>query len=553
MAKAFDYLIEPFLTQYYFLESLLGDFLSERELSKMYNELARIFCITDEDELKKYYEESNSEHFKAIKNLNMYDKFCRLVEYAQITDQKNDITDSDKTILALKREAMKMKGEIFDRVTNQTKEAVTSMIETKASNGNVDAIAAFAYMEYNGLCVYKDKRNALKRVNVAARWNNLFGNLMGIAYDMDNKERYYNTMFTMLSGKGRERSFAHICSTKKCSVNCELNPVAKIISRAFDMDIIKRNHYDREFAKIAFSKIVSIEDKRKILLSKDENIAVTANSIPFDADTNGNLSFDCSVAEKLPLKREGEINRIIQNFTVASDCENDVYMPLLIISNDEFITSMYMDMIISGLGDTPLICLDGGTLIPQDFYGSKENVFLRGVGETKQTRTVFLIKDCEEFDEACTNEMLKLLDIQHKRKFKLFSPTVCIDISEIMFVLMAGHSSDSAARLSEWCETVRTEKVRNCEKPQMIDYAFENRSSLYGCTDLKLEDGCVQFLSSLDSKSIIQCLDGAIRKTVCNNARTVSVDDLKCVCEEMNIIKSRKEFGYMGGAKHDKN
>ena len=63
----------------------------------------------------------------------------------------------------------------------------------------------------------------------------------------------------------------------------------------------------------------------------------------------------------------------------------------------------------------------------QDFVGAKENFILRGLSETRDSHTVFLIKHCDELGERELEELIKLLDYDYRRKFKLLEPTVCLD------------------------------------------------------------------------------------------------------------------------------
>ena len=47
-----------------------------------------------------------------------------------------------------------------------------------------------------------------------------------------------------------------------------------------------------------------------------------------------------------------------------------------------------------------VIEVDAATLGIQDFAGAKENFLLRGLSETKQSHTVFLVKHCDEMGET---------------------------------------------------------------------------------------------------------------------------------------------------------
>ena len=42
------YLLEPFLVQFYLLEAVCGSFMTEKEKSKLFHELAKVFCLSEE-------------------------------------------------------------------------------------------------------------------------------------------------------------------------------------------------------------------------------------------------------------------------------------------------------------------------------------------------------------------------------------------------------------------------------------------------------------------------------------------------------------------------
>ena len=144
MNAAFEYLLEPFLVRFYLLESLCGSFISAQQRSRMFTELAGIFCLEDSRELREYERLSALPHFQAVEDLSSYGRLCRTIEFADLTDQHTDLTDRDRRILAQKRKAMTAKAELLPQGKNLTRETVASALTVKAENGSVDAMMALA-------------------------------------------------------------------------------------------------------------------------------------------------------------------------------------------------------------------------------------------------------------------------------------------------------------------------------------------------------------------------------------------------------------------------
>lgn len=548
-----EYLLEPFLTWYYLLESTCGAFMSEREKSKHFYELAKVFCIPETPELDSCYQDSNLEHFREIADFSSYERFCRMIEFAQKSGQDIGLTERDRMILAQKREAMEIRSELFRQAKNLTKESVSATLQTMAMNGNLDAMVLLSYMEYHGICICRDRNDAVKRIRLCAKWNSLFGNLMGIAYDEEKRQNYYDTLYTILRNAGQKQVFEHICKVRSFSGKCEKNPVARIIEKAFGLGIAKRNIYDQLFAKVAFSDLISVEDKEKLLLNKQKDAIVSLSDIPFDVTWDGAVEFDERCAEDLPLKRKEEIRKILRNVVVAGSCPAEAYTPLLIVSSDDCIADMYSKMLKKGFSESSVIEIDAGTLNTQDFEGGRENVFLRGLSETKSARTVFMLKHCEELSENQLSELMKVLDYGYRKKFKLFRPTVSLDLSGLMFILLSGERNPNVMKLSECCDTVWTERISAEEKDLVVESVFRARLRSFGLEQLTMEEGCLEFLAGYDSKQVQQIVDGALRWAVFEKSDRIPLSTVKAVCKEQNLAVPRRGFGYTGGEYHAKN
>lgn len=545
--KEFAYLLEPFLAQFYLLEAICGDFMTEKEKQKLFAELSKVFCLDQEPEVKEYYELSKQECFQQITDYPAYERFCRTIEFAEKSGQEITISETDRLILAQKREAMEMKANLFRQGKNLTRETIATTLLHMAMQGNVDAMATLAYMEYHGLCVCKDRKNAMKRIRLCAKWNHLFGNLMGITYDTENGQTYYDTLYTILQSASQKRIFAHVCQVTGHPAGGSKQPVAKILEKAFGLNLIKRNAYDHNFAKVAFSELVSAEDKEKILLHKQKDNGPLLSEIPFDAKCNKTVTFDAGCLQKAPLKREGEEKKIKQNLTVAMKCPGTVYTPLLLVASDDYVTDMYATLLKQGFSKAPVVELDASLLTTQDFSAGRENVFLRSLSETKSTRTVFFIKHCEALEEEKLQGMVKMLDYSYRSKFKLFEPTVSLDLSKLLFVLFAGQQNEATMTLSKCCDTVWTAPVSQAEKHAVIDSLFSARSAAFGCRNMTMEEGCKAFLTAYGTKQVQQIVDGALREAIFEKETSISLSTVQMVCKEQQQVAAKREFGYMGG------
>ena len=113
MKNAVGYLIEPLLTQFFLIDAICRGFISETQKRKIFNELAKIFCVPLNRETEEYYSVATSSHYNNITDYATYERLCRLIEFAESSGQTTEMTLIDRVVLAKKREAMLIKSEIF--------------------------------------------------------------------------------------------------------------------------------------------------------------------------------------------------------------------------------------------------------------------------------------------------------------------------------------------------------------------------------------------------------------------------------------------------------
>lgn len=553
MNSAVCYLIEPLLTQFFLIDAVCGTFMGDVGKRAVFSELARIFCVPLDDEVEEYFAAAISDPYNSIADYAAYERLCRMIDFAEVSGQDTDITPIDRVVLAQKREAMLIKSDIFKQSKNLTAELIADTLLNTAMNGNIDAMITLSYMEFHGIGIRKDERNARKRLALCAKWNNLFGNLMGIAYDNKNRSEYYNRLHTIFRSSNQRAVFDYICDFTSYDRLFERNAVARIIEKAFGLGIIRRNTYDQIFAKVAFSTLVSSEDKEKLLLSKKQDAIVSLSDIPFDASRERGYGFDESKTRCIPLKRDSELQRILCGIAPAMKARNDLYRPILVASDDEYIADMYVSALKEGFSKgAKLFEVDAGALSVHDFAAAKENFILRGLSETKQSHTVFLVKHCEELGESELEEVAKLLDYEYRCKFKLVEPTVSLDLSDVLIVLFSSEINENVRKLADKCDIILTDRISDIEKKTVIESTFGAGSRSFGIENASLDEKGRDFLMTFETGKIARIIEGALKKAIYDGVETITAEMLKAETERQAFAKSKREFGYLGGAKREK-
>lgn len=551
MKATVQYLMEPLLTQFFLIDSICKDHLRENERLAIFRELANIFCVPLDEETEAFYALANDAIYREVADQPAYERLCRTLEYAASTGQAVGLTTADRMILSQKREAMQIKSRLFRQSKHLSRDMIAGTLLDTALSGNVDAMATLAYLEYHGICVCRDPETALSRLRLCGGWNHLFGLLMAACYDGENRQDHYDTLCSLLRSAQQKQVFAHICQVNGFAGDCRQKPEIRIVEKAFGMGILQRHTYDPGFAKVAFSQLLSAEDKEKLLLSKKKDAIASLTEIPFDARRQKAPVFSKAAAAALPLQRQPELDKLLCSLWPAFHGKEEMYRPLLVASSDDYLSEMYVQALQKGLGqEGKLMEVDAGNLTLRDLTGDREHFILRGLSETKNSHTVFAIKHCEALQEPQLQELLKLLDYSYRRKFKLVEPVVSMDLSDVVLVLFASEMSDGVRQLSAACDTVYTQRVSEEEKQTVIENAFRTRRERFGVEEMTLAPEGKSYLSGFGTEQILRMIDDAMKKAAYQEETVITEEILKTVSQQQ-LSATRREFGYLGGKYHE--
>ncbi len=540
-----NYLLEPFLASFYLAEAVCRHFISETERSRIFAELADVFCIP-ESRLAEYYRESGLPHYRNISNLSEYNRFCRTLEFMKFSGKEIDCTGTDRLIMSQKCIAMKAKQDILESDANITRAALYRTLSDVAELGCVNAMTLLAFLEYNGICFSEAKNRAIVQIRKAAEWNDLFACLMGIAYDVERTYRYSSILNTVLSFGAHRDAYAVVCARNSLTECSETNPEAELLERAFSYGSVKRDIYNRYYAEFLGSEIVSYEDKKKLVNSEHKDITALISKIPFSATFKKKPCFDRSAADRVLLRRDEELRSILRHVAVATESPGGVSKPLMIASSSGFVCDMYRDMLRDGFAGSGVVEIDAGSLNVHDLDPTSDNVFLRGVLKTGSARTVFMIHGCEELEDHRIEALTKWFSTAFRKNFELYNPHVTLDFSGLMIILFATAKVSEISSLTSHCETVFTDRVKNEEKRNMIEVALSSALEPYDSV-MSMSEECMTFLEGYDANRIVQIIEFAVRNAVYEGRDEIILTDVKEGGNNPKVISTAGSFGFNGG------
>ncbi len=545
--NTFGSTFEAYLTQFYLADSVCSQHVTEEKRREIYDELTKIFCITSDLKTEVYWKISNSAPFNSINDYVGYQRLCRIIQFSNETEGEQQLCEAELTVLSQKRNAMMKRESIFGDCTFVTTETMCTKLYSSSALGNVCAMSLLSFLEYHGICAYKDTERAIKRMKKCAAYNDLFSIMMCIRYLEDNGE-YLDALYTLFKGEGQRQTFYDICREYGVDPHeREKNKLTSLMENAFSLGLISREKYDEAFMRAARCELISYNDKERLLLSKTKESLALLSELPLYFEHNGEVSVNKDVVKNVCLYRQAEQRKILQNVTVASRCSHEVCMPLLVASSEQFVSDMYFEMLKESIGEGQCFVIDADSLTPSDFSLTKDNVLLRGMCDTKAAHTVFLIKDCEGVSDGALAELKKLLDYGYRKKFKLLEPAITLDLSKVHFVLFAKERNEVVRSLSDVCEVVWTDNISSGEKESVARHVLASRCASFGCEEITADDELYEFLCTYSADKMKQIVDSALRGAIYDGETHLGVEYVKNICRENGLTRPKQVFGYAGG------
>lgn len=539
-------LTEEFLTCYWLVVSVCEGSFDAACRRAVYDKLAAIYCLPGKD--NGYFQALETAPFCSVTDTAAYEQLCRMMEYAEKSGRPVAVSDTDRLLLGRMRIALQKKSAIIPTVGRLTDAALTETLIRAARNGQIDAMTVLSFLEYEGILPGADRDRAVRRMRLCASWNDLFGLLFCLSRDDLYHGERKAALRVLLSHSALESAEPYL--TKKLHLDREAGDetVPRLLEKAFGLGTVKREKYDPEFAAVAFSGVITAEDKKNLLLSTHRQ---ALPALPFTMKRGGHIAFSADGAAWLPSTRREESAQIMRSLAVAVRCPDAVYRPLLLAVGDGFVGDMYEKAIRACLPDAAVCNVDAAMLSPEDLAPTWQNIFLRHLCATEKADTVFFVRHCEELDKAQTVDLLRMLDPAGRRSFKLTAPAVSFDLSGVRFVLFSRDRSHPFTLLSEVCDTVICEKTADGEKTAAVRSILSDlcRGFEGFKADLAGEE-CMETLVRYDIDDIRLILDRALRDAVYRDEGCITREELAEAATELGLSRHRAEFGYMGGRNH---
>lgn len=535
----FDYLEELMLRDFFVAETTVGELIPDKKalfgvFEKIYllNEArgAALYAMTQQAEVASVHSECTYYQHKRMK------QYFALNGYEWRTDPVVD------RMIDLKGDSIQaaMTNHIF-RDTKTIKSAVCRDLTLAGDSGSILAMRMLGCLLLEGMAVEKNAARGLSLIRMTADWNDEEGLLMALYYDAGNREKYLPRLYEKLLGTGHANAFECV---KAAYGDCAEHgrTTFSLLEKAFNQGILKRNCYEKPYARLIYSDILSTRDKEGILFSTNKEAVAETCALPLKLGTNRGKC-DTAKFKKANAERNEEQTKILRALGNRNIRGLSGQRPLCMVSDSKFMLDWYAAKIALCFADAHVERMEMADLAEYDMEPTKNNAFVRNCDED-MFNVYFLFFRGDTSDRVCAAAQ-NFLQSNKREKFHLHHPCVTLNLSAVLPICFCDR--EHAKLLKPYCDLVSIAEPTKAEKRELIPDILRTKSELYEIDGLQLHDSACGKLLEYRIDDIDLFLESAIRE--------YRTDDLQLTEQLLQpyvkaLGRERGTYGF-GGRTHE--
>ena len=472
---------ERCLASFFKLQLLVGNFVSSEEIMRVFDACCDIFMISAE-ERESLWNLSQKEEIQSIKCESDYNLYKRIQEYLRLSGEKYDTVEAmvadirGRAIIALKEAT-------YNVVLDSTKPATFAFLTNATQCGSIEAMKALGTLQILGVFTTKAVSSGLRLINRCAKWNDEDAILTMLAYDEESRETNMARLYSVSNGTPFE-SVVEVAKQQYGISSVGVSDESELVEQAIGLNVIKRQFYSPQVARIVYSEILDYADKVRLVLN-NKNLVAEVNDLPLalkkiPLEARGEAYIDL-------LERDAERENVIQSILYAS--ETNALCPCL-VTDDTFIMQDYLNVIAGSFPDANIIDIDANALKQSDFNLDKNHFFVRDLAEDKKNLILFIMRG--KANLAFAEVVSKYLRDTDRDDFRLASPGVTLNLSSVLPICIC--DSECLKYVKSYCDCIDLAPLTDDEINALIDKVLARRKVEYAIAELTLEDGAKRAL-----------------------------------------------------------
>lgn len=498
----FDHLTESMLKCYYLAENTVGRFSEDKR--KLFFAYAEIFLIPS-GEAERLFALSEREEVREIVSENEYHRYLRMKQYRRMNGRECVHTELDDMI-ELKGTAYKIAmADHLMADAQEVRSVACERLTDAAENGLVHGLYTLGILRAEGVVFERDAESGLRNIRCAAEWDSEAGLFAALHYDRERKGEYLPCLRACLARAGHAEVFRRAEEVYGSCKESKNRGPARLLEKVFRQGIVKRDVYNKAYARFIYSGLLDERDKESLLLTPNKELFAEACALPLKL---GRIAADFSADawKAIRFDHADENGRVEFALGNADLCYRSSYRPLCLVTESRIMREACRDALAAGFGGAHTEYIEVGELTEYDFEPTKNNVFVRGCDE--DAFNVYLISFVGNISERAFDTAKNFLQSGRREKFRLSRPGVTLDLSPVLPIVFCDR--ENAKRLKPFCDVIRIGAFSPKEKQQFTERTVRETGEDYGIR-VTAAEGLWGQISAYGIDEIGEAIDAAVR------------------------------------------
>ena len=541
-----DIVNETFLEQYFLYTAVLGKYCDKE---KLFNYAADLFCIPKSS--REYlFKISEDEPVKDIVTYADAMRYSRVRQYCELNDYTL-VDDDAQEMVSIKSKALKIaSNNNLAADANTTQAQIYKALIDSALAGNIVAMRVLGTLQCEGIFVEQQIDVGLKNLNKACQWGDMVSLLAQARYLRETGDKTaLQECLNRLAALVEHTKYQFLLDLLE--QNCGIKATNKseeilLLKKGIAANKVKAEAYHPLSARLIFGNAIDIKDKEKTLFSDNKAILSEVCDLPLKL-TYSDLCLNVDNLATMPLKRKQEQMHLKTKLLNSDLRQHDGYRPLCLVSDSDYVLETYVDAIVSTCNPTLIHCekIDVSDLKPYDFEPTASNVFVRSCNDDKNNIFILTLKG--DIDNTTLQQVKSFLSAVKRRRFRLNSPRVTLDLSPILPICVCDEAN--ASKLGNAVECVNVAEISVEEKQNIVLEMLARKSELYMTKPITADKEVVDVLCSCSPNAIERVLDTLFSEQRFNSKFTTITVELFKPYEKTLKSHSTKAFGFGGYVK----
>ena len=535
----FDHLTETMLKSYFVAENTVGRFCADKR--PLFFAYANIFLLPQE-EAERLFALSQAQEVSAIQSEREYHQYLRLKQYLSMNARPHDGDPETDEIIDLK-------GTAFTAALNfhllydakDVRSVACENLTLAAEKGIVLALNALGVLQTEGVVFHKDEAEGLKKLLRAAEWNSEEGLFAALYYDPAHREKYLECLHSCLVRIGHAEASERV-REKYGSYVKGRHKEYRLLEKAFRQGIIKRDVYNKSYARLVYSEILGERDKEALLLTPNKELFAEASSLPLKLG-RGRAEFCADALDGVRPDHPEEYSNVLCALGNTDLRTLAGYRPLCFVSDSKYMLDYYAALLPRCFEASHVERIDVSDLVDYDFEPTKNNIFVRSCDE--DAFNLYLLTFRGEIADRAFDMAKNFLQSGKRGKYRLNHPGVALDLSSVLPVCFCDR--ENAKKLKQYCDMIRIAELTVKEKCLLTERTVREKGSVYGVKELTVQEGLAEKLSAYGIDEIDRAIDAAVREHRTENLLLTE----SLVLPYLGSIRAEKKAYGFGGSIHD--